>query len=431
MKLTLKLVTVLATVFVILMMNFLVILNSVKAANVTSLGKVDLTSSGNCGQLLKYKGTIVKTFYVEYSYNDKKYPAYCLNKDLEGVSDSLEYSVTPSKVISDVKLWRTIINGYPYKTLKQLGVESKKEAFTATKQAIYCCLYENEPEDYEAIGDAGERTLDALKTIVTNAEKSEETQTNSNVSVKTDSTEWLQAETKTNYVYKTYTFKSNASYVNYNVALKGEYPEGTIITNEAEKESSKFSSGEKFKVMIPITSLKDKGNILLNVETEVLTKPVIYGKSPKSTWQNYALTAYTYEETGCTYTDTYEPNETKIKLQKLDEDTKQPIANVEFNLLDANSQMLQTGLITDENGEITIENILPGTYYIEETKAPEGYELYSGLIKIELALNEEAIVTVNNKKTEITKNKIEKEVTVTGKKEIQEVEEKILPVTGM
>ena len=66
-------------------------------------------------------------------------------------------------MIQDVGLWRRIVNGYPYKSIQELGVANKEEAFTATKQAVYCYLHENTPEDYEPIGEAGQRTLNALK----------------------------------------------------------------------------------------------------------------------------------------------------------------------------------------------------------------------------------------------------------------------------
>lgn len=37
-------------------------------------------SIGSCGQLLKYKGVVVKTNYVQYNYEGVSYPAYCLDK---------------------------------------------------------------------------------------------------------------------------------------------------------------------------------------------------------------------------------------------------------------------------------------------------------------------------------------------------------------
>lgn len=418
MKITLKPIAVIVTTAIILMMNFLVLLNSVKATNVTNISKVDLHSSGNCGQLLKYKGVIVKTYYVEYAHNGGSYPAYCLDKTLAGVSDNLSYSVTPNGVINDVGLWRVVINGYPYKSIEELGVANREEAFTATKQAIYCYLYENTPQDYEAIGEAGQRTLNALNQIVINAQNSSDTQQSSGTSIKPEEEQWLQDELKPEYVYKIYSFNSNASHTDYKITLQGNYPEGTIITNTDGHEMDKYCSNDRFKVMLPIASLQESGEFTIDIKTQVKTKPVIYGQSPNAGWQNYALTAYMYEDTNCTYSDNYNKNETKIKIKKQDEATKEAIADVEFSLLDVNKEAVYSGLKTDENGEITIENILPGTYYLQETSVPEGYELLSELIKVEVGLNEEVTVTVDNKKAEVVKPVPVEEV-------------KILPVTGM
>lgn len=57
-------------------------------------------------------------------------------------------------LITDVKLWRLVVNGYPYKTIGELGCANKEEAFTATKHAIYSYIHGNNPNDYTAIGEA-------------------------------------------------------------------------------------------------------------------------------------------------------------------------------------------------------------------------------------------------------------------------------------
>ena len=45
-----------------------------------------------------------------------------------------ENTLTNNK-IEDEGLWRTIINGYPYKTPSQLGVANADDAYVATKLA--------------------------------------------------------------------------------------------------------------------------------------------------------------------------------------------------------------------------------------------------------------------------------------------------------
>ena len=80
-----------------------------------------------------------------------------------------------------MNLWKIIINGYPYKTIEELGVANKEEAFTATKQAIYTYIHRNQLSDYEAIGEAGQRTLNALYKIVNDANNSTEVQISNKV----------------------------------------------------------------------------------------------------------------------------------------------------------------------------------------------------------------------------------------------------------
>lgn len=77
-----------------------------------------------------------------------------------------------------------------------------------------------------------------------------------------------------------------------------------------------------------------------------------------------------------------------IRVVKTDGRTKAPLAGVEFALLDAEGHKLGS-FVTDKNGEVLIENLPVGTYYIKETQAKEGY-LLSGEQK-EVTLSKEAL----------------------------------------
>lgn len=133
-------------VFSILVLNILNVLNNVQAVNINS---ADIYCVGDCGELLTYKGVNVKVSYVEYLNNGVSYPAYCMDKTKPGV-ESGGYQVSVQNSLQDVGLWKRIINGYPYKSISDLGVANKEEAFTATKQAIYCYIHGNNPDDYGA-----------------------------------------------------------------------------------------------------------------------------------------------------------------------------------------------------------------------------------------------------------------------------------------
>lgn len=322
-----------------------------------------------------------------------------------------------------------MINGYPYKSIEELGVANKEEAFTATKQAIYCYIHGNNPDDYEGIGEAGQRTLKAMYQIVNAAQNSNETKVSSTIEINKLEDEWKQDEIEKQYVAKTFYVTANANIKNYKINITKENAQdigGIKITDMQNKEKNEFASNEKFKVLVPIKNMTETGAFKLIVEGQVQTKPILYGVAPNSGYQDYALTAATYEDGAGEKSDEYPENETKIIIIKEDEITKERLENTEFELLDENKKVLYSDLKTDKEGKIEIKHLIPGKYYLKETKAKEGYEAYEELIELQIALHEQYTVTVNNKQEEKPKIEIEKK---TKSKEVSVIDK--LPVTGM
>ena len=393
-------------------------------ANAQTINSAYIYSIGDCGKLLTYKGVPVKVSYVEYTENGVHYPAYCMDKTKPG-AETEPYTVSVEEAVNDVGLWRRIINGYPYKTIQELGVASKEEAFTATKQAIYCYIHKNNINDYGPIGEAGTRTLNAMKKIIQDAENSTETKISNTITINKDTSKWEQDKIEKDYVSKTYSVTALAQIQNYKITLTKENAEnlgGIKLTDLNNNEKQEFSPNEKFKILIPIKNLTEEGTINIEVEAKVNTKPVLYGKAPNSSYQDYALTAATYEDGSGNTKDEYNKNETKIIILKKDEEDGKTLQGVEFQLLNENKEPIYTDLKTNEEGKIVINNLVPGTYYIKETKTIDGYEIYDELIEVKVQMNQELTVTINNKKQE--KPKIET-------KEYGYKEVKKLPVTGM
>ena len=341
-----------------------------------------------------------------------------------------EYTVSINSAINDVGLWRRIVNGYPYKTLEQLGVNNKEEAFTATKQAIYCYIHGNNPDDYGAIGEAGNRTLQAMKKIIYDAQNSSETKISSTLTINKISSEWEQDSIEKNYVSKVFNVTAGANISSYKIEIENENAQnlgGIKLTDSNNNEKSEFSPNEKFKILIPIKNLTNNGKINLKVTSTVETKPVLYGTAPDSGHQDYALTAATFENGKGETKDDYYKNETKIIIVKKDTETENYIQGVEFELLDKDKNVVYSDLKTDENGRIEIDNLIPGEYYIRETKEAEGYQRYEQLINVKADLNQEVTVTVNNTKEE----KPQIETKTQNSKSISNKVVKKLPVTGM
>ena len=64
-------------------------------------------------------------------------------------------------------IYNILINGYPYKTPAQLGVESKDDAYVATKLALKNALLDRDVTGFYKAADArGEKTLSAMFSII-------------------------------------------------------------------------------------------------------------------------------------------------------------------------------------------------------------------------------------------------------------------------
>ena len=385
--------------------------------------------------LLMWKGLKIHTHLAVYKKDGKEYPAYCMNRELPGVEIGRSQTVDVKQLVNNTKIWRAIINGYPYKSISELGCNTEEEAYLATKQAVYCMITNRDVNEYSAIGEAGERTLNALRTIVNNARNSNQTKVSSELTVNEQEKLWKIDNLDGKYISKTFSVTANTSMSKYTVNVKNLNIEGYKLVDQSNKEKTEFTNSEKFKILIPIQEVKQDGNFSIEVSAQVATKPVFYGESRDSGLQSYALTGYTYEDGTGSKKVYYTKNETKIIITKADDKTGKKLEGVEFELLDKNQNKIYTEITTNKDGIATIDNLLPGIYYIKETRTLEGYQLYSKLIKVELELNEETTVNVINSEEEPEIYKEEKKTELAVKEEqssikVKETVQK-LPKTGM
>lgn len=270
-----------------------------------------------------------------------------------------------------------------------------------------------------------------MHNIINNANHSNETKISSTIEINKIEKEWTQDKIDKEYVSKVFEVTAGANIKSYKVGIAKETTQdiaGIKITDAENHEKSEFTAGEKFKVLIPIKNMIEAGDFKLTVEGQVQTKPVLYGVAPNKEYQDYALTAVTYEEGTGEKSDEYPENETKIIIIKEDGETKERLENTEFELLDENKKVVYSDLKTDEQGRIEMSHLIPGKYYLRETKAKEGYERYQELIEIEISLHEQYTVTVNNNQEEKPDIEIEKKE---KSKEVSSSTIKRLPVTGM
>ena len=197
------------------------------------------------------------------------------------------------------------------------------------------------------------------------------------------------------------------------------------VTDMEGNEKKTFSANETFKVLVPITSMtEEKQSIKINAYASIKTLPVYYGIPVDPSKQRTLLASGSYEDGFGEINEEYLRNKTKIIITKEDKDTKETLEGVEFQILDGNKKVILSGCKTNQNGQIIFENMLPGTYYVEEFKTINGYTKYDELIKVDLELNEEARVLVYNNKEVLVhvEGKIESDIVVSNK-EVEQKEE--------
>lgn len=379
-----------------------------------NINQANLYSKGRCTSLLRKSDTggeiiVSKIFYKD---GENEYPAYCMNVELGGVGEYGNYDVTIKEAVNNPLLWRVITNGYPYQSFETLGVANEDEAYTATKQAVYCVLYDydsNNFQKYIPIGEAGNRTLNAMKQIVNKARNSSQTKPSNQIKLE-EMEEWKIDEEDNNYISKKIKISADCNIKNYDIKLNNDKDKQIKI-----KEINK----EQIKIMIPIKLLEKDDNIEINVTGNLETKPILYGRPNMSNYQNYALAGQIYEGGSGKLKIEYQKNTSKLKIIKKDDKENKYLQGVEFRILNEKNEIIYSNLTTNENGEIILQGILPGKYYIEEVKTIDGYKKIENKIEFQITLNEELEIIITNEKEETTKK--------TNKKYTQTK----LPVTGM
>lgn len=426
---------------VILSLILILILSAFYNCFAFEIGKKDIVSIGSCETYFKYKGKPNHVEFVIYENNGKQYPAYCLNPELNGVGTGGvgNYSVNVYEKLKNVNAWRAIVNGFPYKTLAELGVQSKEEAFTATKAAVYTMMFNRNTNDYEPLDSEGaQRAYNAYLKIVNDARNCiEPFEENIQISISADTDYWMVDNENKEFASKIYTLNTKISSGKYAIQLEGNLAEGLKLTDINNIEKNEFEIGEKFKISIPIENLINSGNFTINAETTIESKPILYGKTTIEGTQDYAISGYMYEDSKDVYKESYIENKTKLIIVKKEYGTENRLSGVKFNIFDENKNIVKENLITDKNGEIIVEKMIPGKYYISEVETLSGYNLYPELIEVEIDFNEEFTIVVNNSKTEITKiDKVEEKTEVTSQytESVYNVENnntiRKLPITG-
>jgi uncharacterized repeat protein (TIGR01451 family) len=84
-------------------------------------------------------------------------------------------------------------------------------------------------------------------------------------------------------------------------------------------------------------------------------------------------------------------------IKKLDEITERPLIGARFTVRHQGGEVVGENYTTGADGSVTLSNLAPGWYVIDETRAPDGYELDSTAKTIEVKPHTPTIITFTNR----------------------------------
>mgnify|MGYP002922649504 FL=1 len=323
----------------------------------TEISEANLQNKGDCGYHLQYWNAdkngwyYIITTFVTYQKDGVEYPAYCLNKEYPGVGEYDGYIVDIDAVLDNVQIWRTIINGYPYKTPAELGVENKYDAFVATKQAVYSILYGYDPATrYRGGDERGTKIANAVVNLVNIGRYGNQTPSDGTIIMRTSGSLYEEG----NYWVQKFNVSSSVDMVSYTVTSTANLPDGAIITNGNGTQTNSFTGGESLYLKIPKSSMnKDISNAIINVQGKCKTYPVFYGKTRINATQNYAVTYDPFGDGVGRGTLNLKTNTGKLQINKTDSEKSKPIQGVTFQLTKADGTVVANAT-TNSNGVATV-----------------------------------------------------------------------------
>lgn len=360
--------------------------------------------------------------YVTYSItnyideNGTKRVAYCVNPDLKGIgyiSGEFEgYNVELKELLSNQKAWRVLVNGYPYKTPADLGVEDEQDAYLATKMALYAILRNQTDSDIRNLYRAGEnkvagqnlediqrkgkKVIEAICQLVNIGNNGQDTMQSNNLISIQKSGNFKLDSLNTKYYSQIFKISSKVECKEYTIKDIKDFPEGTLITNINGKEKKTFKGGDEFKIMVPKTSIIEDIKGSISVSGICKNYPIYYAECAEGNYQNYVLCCDSYSKDIESKANVdIKMEKSKLKITKIDKDTGSPIAGVTFSIKYKNGEKIGT-YKTDDKGMIYLNNLHQGQVIIKELETSDKYKLNTDEVIIDIGYNDEKDVVIKN-----------------------------------
>lgn len=310
-------------------------------------------------------------------------------------------------------MWRVLVNGYPYKSAKEMGLDSDWDAYFATKQAIYRVIDGKSTEPYSAKDSSGNKVVEKIKELVNIGRNGTQTYTDPVINVTKVSEVGIDSK-NTNYVSQTFKVDSQVEMKEIKLVLNtNSATKGIFIADENNNKKTTFKQGDKFKILIPRDEITEDLKIQVSIDGKCKTYPILFGKAPNSDLQNYVLTSDPFVTATQKFTLEYSPSG-EIEIDKITNGDNEitgaqkgeGIEGVTF-VIKSKDGSYERKFTTDKNGKIVLDNMELGDYVIYEEKVPD-YYLQEEIKQYEVTLSHDG----ESKKLVVENTPVEIEVNV-------------------
>ncbi|KAA0777170.1 TQXA domain-containing protein [Bacillus sp. AR2-1] len=330
-----------------------------------------------------YSNSLGKYIRTEMIKNSSGKIAYCLTLGLKSPNGE----DLPEMGKTDNIVYRVLLNGFPQKSVGQLGVASQNEAHYATQLAVWNALGQLEVNELK---HANKNVEKAAKAIINAANNSQDTQ---DIFMNVIPAEKQKAELKGEFFETNlYTVQTNAKSGSYKVVAKNA-PNGVKIVSENGEVRDQLSVGEKFRIQIPKNTRTGEFNLSVAAN---LTKVQAIAYRGTDTVQNATVLLERNEEKLSSDLAVNWEAAGSLKIKKVGENGE-VLAGAVFEVFNANNESVGK-ITTGADGTAELNNLPIGTYTVKEIKAPTGYVLGDKPQTIEVKTGETgAVQIVNNK----------------------------------
>lgn len=375
-----------------------------------ALGEIDIYNGGQELSYLMINGRVRTLIYTYYNYVNakgeiKEIPAYCVNPNTTGVpqtvdvGESIEYLA--EEKTSDPKVLGIVANGYPTRSLEELGLENKYQGYYATKMALWCYLLSNWDINNLKVNSAlsgvelqrAQKMLAAAKDIYARGTAWNEVLSPEVTCTPDRDTAYEVTIDGKQYKQQVFTFWSKTWVCDYAVEVSftdpGSVPRGTRIVDMNNRDITTITTegtgdgyAGKFKVLYPLESVEgETGSVQLSFRTDVYKYAVFYAicqeKDEYGELQNYVVDTDPTTEmdlsTFSNYADqAVEEYDTGLRIIKYETGTEIPISGARFEVVGPDGDSVGT-FVTNGDGRIEIPLSKSGNYTVIEREAPQHY----------------------------------------------------------